>query len=163
MENIEVFSTWEHVNDAHWESTLIGIIPKGATFYVTDNNDYAMVEYNGMVGYIWGGYVNFVDEEKCADCTVKDACLAIDPDTRVASLGCPVCNTVYSTLNLYTLGSDMWSAWACDGNGNHSHYVIGNPTIVEVMNCYPGEDETVCGLCGGPFIHSGACVALEDT
>ena len=66
-------------------------------------------------------------------------------------------------MNLYTLGSDAWSAWACDGNGNHSHYVIGNPTIVEVMNCYPGEDETVCGLCGGPFIHSGACVALEDT
>lgn len=62
-EDIEMFSTPEHMNDGQRASTLIGSIPKGATFYVTSNGDYATVEYDGRIGYISGVYVSFVDEE----------------------------------------------------------------------------------------------------
>ena len=44
------------------EAVLQTTIPAGAAFTVIANGDHAMVAYEGVIGYIDSGYVNFVDD-----------------------------------------------------------------------------------------------------
>ncbi len=105
-----------------------------------------------------------IDEVRTGnECEQTDVFLGCDRLDNVACFGCPVCGTVYGTVDLSGLGQADWSEWTWNGNGTHSRYVISNPVIIQTEPCFPADEEmTFCEICKGEYFREGVCVALTD-
>ena len=190
LTDITMLSTLEHTNDELYESTILCVIPAGATYYVTANADFPSVIYNGMSGYIYFTELNFVVSGECValtDITMLSTLEHTNDELYESTILCVIpagaiyhvtsdtgdfATVTYNGMTGYIASHEVnyvdqsvphWLDWEYNGNGTHSRFQKEDPSVVQTEPCYLAkEGDTTCGACHAPYIRSGACVALTD-
>ena len=190
LTDITMLSTLDHTNDELYESTILCIIPAGATYYVTSNADFPSVIYNGMEGFIYCDELNFVFDGACVALTDIPMLSTLEHTNDELSDSTIMCiipagatydvisdtgdfaTIIYNGMNGYIASRLVtyldqsvphWLDWEYLGNGTHIRYQKEDESVVQKEPCYLlDEADTFCGACHASYIHSGTCVAPTD-